>query len=113
MKRILLALCLLAPLPVIETGCQSSQVVTAQRSLYSLGQLVDTSMSGAAKAYHNGTISEAQWQKIADLHDKNFLPPYNEAVKLVLSDLTQPAPAQLVSLALDLTALIASTLANK
>lgn len=116
MKKLLLIACLSCvsiAVPITETGCTSSEVIVTQRSLLAVGQLVDTAMVAATKAYHNGDISADVWGKIAAMHDNQFMPAYQLAVKAATSDLTQPAPADLASFASDLTTLVSTSLLHK
>ena len=105
-----LAVALLAPAAFTLGGCgtpvtERSQAVT---TLKAIGLTVDTSMTVAAKMYHDGKISQAQWQQIADFHDLKFMPAYHLAVDVVQADLSSIATPDVINLAGQLGALVAS-----
>jgi hypothetical protein len=98
-------------LPVGQTGCaalntpsaKSTEVVT----LKVLGASRDTAMKVAAQLYKDGKLSDAQWVKLRDLHDK-FQGAYNLAVDAVKGDTSTFANADMLALFGELSALILS-----
>jgi hypothetical protein len=108
MKKTLIALFCAGTLAL--SGCSTVNKVAASISaagsspttvttLEVLGASVDASMKVAAGLYHNGQITAAQWNTIANLHDNEFLPAYNAAVAAVQYDTNQPAAPNLLQLA--------------
>lgn len=96
-------------LPIVQTGCQQppSQRVVQVQSLKAVGLAVDGGMKAAAQLYHNGQITEAQWNKVADFHDNKFLPAFNLAVAAVQSDLSSAASPDVLALATQFANLVA------
>ena len=94
---------------VCSTGCSElTKATTAVGSALSspttvttlkvLGATVDSTMTIAAQMYHNGQITTAQWNTLANIHDNEFLPAYNLAVAAVENDTNQPAAPSLIAI---------------
>ena len=102
------ALCVAAPVTLVQTGCTTSQQVQTDRTLLAVGTAADSAMTVAAQMYHNGQITPSQWKTIADFHDLKFLPAYNTAVAAFKADMSKAAPADVIALANQLAALVAA-----
>lgn len=113
MKRIILSIvfCLcMAFLPVVNTGCSTapSQRSDTVTTLKIVGASVDASMKVAVQLLKNAQITREQWLRIADFHDRQFLPAYNLAVSAVQANIDSVADPALISLSLQLASIIAS-----
>lgn len=109
MKKILLCFCLLAPVTcLLPVGCQTapSERVQEVKTLKAVGLAVDGTMRLAAQLYHDGKISADVWRQVALVHDAQFQPAFNLAVKAVQSDLSSVASPDLVGLASQLAAIL-------
>lgn len=112
MKKILLIAVLVFAAPIATltvTSCTSSQQVIAYKSLAAVGETAETTMKEAARARHDGQITDAQWQEIKRVHDTQFIPAFNLAVDAAASS-SSVAPQQIVDLAARLTSLLAQYL---
>lgn len=91
------------------SGCQTapSARVEQVKTLKIVGASVDATMKVAAQLYHDGKISAEVWGKIAAIHDTQFQPAFNFAVQAVQADVSSVASPDLVTLSLQLAALIA------
>ncbi len=103
MKSILTAFLLCFAL----TGCQTFQKVETYASnvgaalvghnatvtVEVIGSGVQSICDLAAKAYHNGDITKAQWDKLADLKDNRYLPVYRAEVAAIVKANGNPAGA--------------------
>lgn len=85
---------------VFHTGCQTapSARVAQQQTLASIGATVEASMRVATQLLADGRITWAQWQGLADFHDKKLQPAYQLAVAAVRADLSSFASPDLVGL---------------
>lgn len=110
-----IALCLAVAAPVLTfSGCAApSTRVQEVKTLKVVGLSVDATMKLAAQLYHDGKIGANLWQKIADIHDRQFQPAFNLAVQAVQSDLSSVASPDLAALAAQLAALLAPYLEAK
>lgn len=96
-------------LPVLHTGCATppDQRVQTVTTLKIVGQSAKTSMDAATQLLKQGSISVAQWSKVADVYDKNWQPTYALAVVTAHSNINSPADPELVGIAAQLAALVA------
>lgn len=104
-----LILCIaLAPMPALLSSCAApSSRVQEVKTLKAVGLAVDGTMKVAAQMLHNGQLSPATWQKLAQIHDEQFRPAYNLAVSAVQTNLDSFASPDLVNLASQLSAILA------
>ena len=76
-----------------------------------IGATVDSIMQGAAKAYHNGDLTAAQWATIAALHDR-YQPVYQAEVAAIVkangTTASAPPSPTLASLYAEFSSLVAS-----
>lgn len=109
MKKLILVLALALVAPVFH-GCSSapSERVQTVTTLKVIGASVDSLMQTAAKMYKSGEITQEQWNKVATVHDEQFLPAYNLAVTAARADLSSLASPDLVNLANQLSSIILS-----
>lgn len=110
MKNRFLLILALAFAPIAFVGCSTApdQRTAAVTTLKIVGQTADTAMMVAAQLYHDGKISQAQWNHVAVIHDQQFLPAYKLAIAAVQSDLSSVASPDLQNLANALAGLVAS-----
>lgn len=96
-------------LPVYETGCAagSTQQAKTVQTLKIVGQTAKTGMDGSTQLLKQGSITVAQWQKIADFYDNKFQPAYTLAVATAHADVSSLASPALLTLAGDFAALVA------
>lgn len=96
-------------LPVYQTGCASgsSQQVNAVQTLKIIGQTAKSSMDASTQLLKQGSITVAQWQRIADFYDQKFQPTYSLAVAASRSDLSTIASPDLLALATQFASLVA------
>ena len=109
MKKLILILSLAFMLPTFQ-GCSTapSQRVETVTTLKVIGASVDSLMQTAAKMYKAQQITQDQWNKLADIHDNQFLPAYNLAVAAAKSDFSSIASPDLVNLANQLSTIVLS-----
>lgn len=111
-KSALLSICflLVATIPLTQSGCTqtpSSRVVAVQ-SLKAVGETAESAVALSAQLYRDRTITAVQARQVADLYDQKFQPAFRLAVASAKSDLSTIASPDLVSLASQLSALVAS-----
>jgi hypothetical protein len=109
MKKLLLLFCLAVALPVLPTGCStapSARVIQVQ-TLKAVGQSAKTALDASTQLLKQGTITVAQWQKVADAYDHKFQPAFNLAVAAAQSDLSSVASPDLVALGTQIVSLVA------
>ncbi len=82
MKKLLILLALATALPVAQTGCSTtpSAQLNAVLTLKVSGETAKAAMDGASSLLKDGTITVAQWQKVADIYRNKFQPAFNLAV---------------------------------
>lgn len=110
MKKIILLVCLsLAPAPALFlSSCAApSTRVQEVKTLKAVGLAVDGTMKLAAQLYHDGKITAATWNQVAAIHDQQFLPAFNAAVSAVQMNLDSLAGPDVVTLAAQLTSVLA------
>lgn len=112
MKKIAFAICLfVAPLPAFLTSCSIFNAAKTQtievQTLKTIGELAESSITLSAKLYAAGTITPAQAREVFDFYNLKFQPAYRVAVSAAKMDVTQLAPADLISLATQLSGLVA------
>jgi hypothetical protein len=105
---ILGAAIMLAGTSITYVGCTTASQVQAVQTLETVGLAVDAAMATSASLYHNGQITQAQWQQIADFHDQKFIPAYKLAIQVAQSNLSSVASPDIVTLSTQLAALVAS-----
>lgn len=110
LRFLVLASCLALAVPVLTTqpGCTTTQQQSTVPTLVAIGQLVDSTMTVAAGMYHNGQLTEAQWIKVSTFYDHDFQPAYALAKQAAQSNLSSPASPDVLSLATQFVALVAS-----
>lgn len=96
-------------LPILESGCGTppDQRVRTVQTLKIVGQSAKTSMDAATQLLKQGTITVPQWQRVADVYDKQFQPIYSAAIATAHANLDSPADPQLLGIAAQLAALVA------
>lgn len=96
--------------PVFFSGCSTApdQRTAAVQTLGVLGQSAKSGMDSATQLLKQGSITVAQWQKVADFYDNKWQPSYSLAVVAVKSDLSTVASPDITNLALQFLALVAS-----
>lgn len=89
-------------------SCQTAPTARVQevKTLKAVGIAVDGTMRLAAQLYHDGKINAVTWQQIADVHDKQFQPAFNLAVRAVQMNLDSVASSDLITLASSLSAIL-------
>lgn len=110
MKNIILILILAVSSPLAFTGCGTapSERVVAVRTLHAVGLSAKAAMDGSTQLLKQGAITVEQWQRVANIYDIRFQPAYAAAVLAVKSDLSSVASPDLITLAAELTNLVAS-----
>lgn len=83
-------------LPLGQTGCTTTQQATTYKTLDAVGQTAKASLDASTALLKQGSITVAQWQKIANAYDLDFQPAYNLAV-LAAGSTAAPAPPTLVA----------------
>jgi len=96
-------------LPISQTGCKSTPEQRTQtvQTLKIVGQSAKTSMDAATQLLKQGSISVAQWQKVATVYDTQWQPTYAIAVNAAHSNLDSIADPELIGIAAQLAALVA------
>lgn len=94
----------------ILEGC--SNTATTQRAEYqtlaTAGVTAKAAIDTAAQLLRAEKITVAQWSKVAAIYDNKFQPTYNLALAVAQTNINQPAPADLLAILNQLTALVAS-----
>lgn len=92
------------------TGCSSppSERVVAVNSLQAVGLTAKSAMDASTQLLKQGSITVAQWEKVAAAYDNRFQPAFTVAVVAARSDLSTIASPDLVALALEITNLVTS-----
>lgn len=98
--------------PVLESGCATSAPPTARvvqvQTLKAVGHSAEAAMTLTANLYAAKQISDAQARTVMDFYDKSFQPAFRVAVAAVNANLESLTPADLQSLANQLTNLVAA-----
>lgn len=90
------------------TGCQgTTALVVATQTLKAVGEGAEATVATSAKMYNSGQIAAAQALNIVNFYDQRFQPAFRAAAAGVDVGVA-PAPANLVDLAGQLSALLAS-----
>ena len=106
---LILALATATPLALVQTSCQqapSARTVEYQ-TLAIVGQTAKSGMDAATQLLKQGSISVAQWQRVATFYDTQFQPTYAVAVAAAKSDLSSVASPDLLALGTQLASLVA------
>lgn len=93
-----------------QTGCStapSARVVQVQ-SLKAVGHAAEAAVSLAANLYAGNRITAAQAKQVMEFYDQRFQPAFRLAVAAVNANLDSTASPDLVALATQLSALVAS-----
>jgi len=99
MKRLLLALALLAPFTLPQTGCQNVPAQTqAVATLKAVGYAGKAVIDGARELRKQGVITEAKWTRIAHFYDNDFQPNFRAAVKFAKGNINAAAPVEMTAL---------------
>ncbi len=93
-------------LSLLAPGCASTPKQTAHRTLEAVGLSVQKSMQSAAAGVKVGKLTPEQWEKIAKVHDTQFLPAYRTACELAAQDFTLFAPENVIAIQTQLLNLI-------
>ncbi len=95
-------------LPILQTGCSTppDQRVQTVQTLKIVGRSAKTSMDAATQLLKQGTITVAQWQRVAEVYDTRFQPTYSVAVGAAHANLDSPADPELLGIAAQLAALV-------
>lgn len=110
--RVLLFVCFVCLVGnvALTTGCTTS--VSSRTAAASTLKIVGLSAKGAidsaAVLLREEKITRAQWDKVAAFYDLKFQPAFALAIVAAQSDLSSPASADVLALAGQLTALVAS-----
>ena len=110
MKKFLLVVCLAVAIPVVPIGCStapSARVVQVQ-TLKAVGQSAEAAIALSAQLYAAGTINSAQAYQAKLFYDTRFIPAYRLAVAAVNANLDSIASPDVLALAQQLSALVAS-----
>ena len=109
MKKLTLIITLAFVSPAFQ-GCQTSpsQRTQTYTTLRVLGASIETSMTIAARMFKAGEITQAQWDRLADIHDNKIQPAYRLAVQSAKANLSSVASPELVTLVTDFSNLILS-----
>lgn len=107
MKKLILIICLLAAPVAFVTSCAApSTRVQEVKTLKVVAVSVDATMKVAAQMYHDGKISAVTWTQIAVAHDR-FQAAFNVAVKAVQSNLDSYASPDILTLAAQISSVLA------
>lgn len=114
MKRLLLLPLLLlalslAPLPVLTTGCTTTQQEATYKSLSVTWHTVDAAMLSYAQARADGKTTLSQDLAVTKLHDQ-YRVAMDAAISAARLDWSAPTASGLAGLAADLVTLISSYL---
>ena len=93
------------------TGCTNTPVATraaAASTLQTIGLSAKGAIDSAAILLREGKITRAQWEQVASFYDSRFQPAFALAIAAAQSDLSSPATPDVLSLAAQLTTLLAS-----
>jgi hypothetical protein len=110
MKKLLLLVCLLAPVAIVAPGCStapSARVVEVQ-TIKSVGQAAEAAVALSAHLYADKVIDAAQARTVIDLYNGHFQPAYRLAVAAAHADLSTVASPDLADLAAQVINLVAS-----
>jgi hypothetical protein len=108
--RLIALACLACAVPLVTTSCQtapSERVLTIQ-TLKSVGQTAEAAVTLSAQLYRDSKITAAQARQVMDLYDGKFQPAFRFAVVGARSNLESVASPDLLNLASQLAALVAS-----
>jgi len=96
--------------PVFLTSCSTtpSTNVEAFKTLSVIGSTAKSGMDAATQLLKQGSITVAQWQKVADFYDNKFQPSFALALTAANSDLSSPASPDITNLAIQFVALVAA-----
>ncbi len=108
--RLVALACFAIAIPVVVTSCSTTphtQNVEVQ-TLKSVGQTAEAAVVLSAQLYRDGKITAAQARQVMDLYDGKFQPAFRFAVAAAHSDLSSVANPDVMNLATQLSALVAS-----
>lgn len=108
MKRIIaiLTCAVLLGATSLLTGCAGSGKTAAYKTLKTIGDSVDSATKAFAEAVAVGAVDAATVQKVRELHEQ-YRVAFKHAIIAAEFNYEEAAPAQVASLAAELTALIA------
>mgnify|MGYP001593999380 FL=1 len=93
-------------LSLLAPGCASTPKQTAHRTLEAVGLSVQQAMKSAAAGVKVGKLTPEEWERVAKVHDTQFLPAYRTACTLAAQDFTLFAPADVIAIQTQLLNLI-------
>ncbi len=105
---LLLALALAAPLAPVGCSTAPTERVAAVQTLKSVGQTAEAAVVLSAQLFRDGKITGAQARQVMDFYDQKFQPAFRFAVAAARSDLGSVASPDVMNLASQLSALVAS-----
>jgi hypothetical protein len=109
MKNLLLILALATAMPLAHTGCSTPTTRnTAVATLKAVGHTAEAAVSLSAQLYADGKITEAQAYAVFDAYNTRYLPAFRVARTAARFDGNAVAPLELINIANDLAALVAS-----
>ena len=77
---------------IIGPGCQTPKERVIFNTLYSTKQIVLGSMRSADALHKADSITDAQWDGVANKYDNEFTPAFQTAVDLAHFDYNAPTP---------------------
>jgi len=96
-------------IPVLETSCAApSERVAQVQTLKAVGHTAEAAVATSAQLYSAGKITPEQARKVMDIYDRQFQPAYRVAVNAVNANLDSIASPELISLAAQLSAIVAT-----
>lgn len=112
LRSIFTAICLLAIVAspaLTTTGCQNTATSqsTKYRTLAAVGAAAQAAMDSTTAMLKAGTITVAQFQKVADCFDGKFQPAFRFAVAAARADLSSVASPDITALLVQFTGLVA------
>jgi hypothetical protein len=93
--------------PTSSTPSAATQAAE-YKTLATVGAAGKAAVDTAAQLLRANKITVAQFSKVAAIYDNKFQPAFNLALTVAQTNLTQPAPADLLAILNQLTALVAS-----
>lgn len=93
-------------MPVLQTGCSTTSQPQAVQTLKIVGVTAKTGLDACTQLLKQGTITVAQYQKVADFYDNRYAPAYALALTAARSDLSSVASPDLLLVAAQFAALV-------
>jgi hypothetical protein len=101
---------LLCTTPLVTTGCSTAPNarVAQVQTLKAVGHAAESAIELTRELYRTQRITATQARQAMDFYDQRFQPTYRVAVAAVRANLDSLASPELVGLAAELSALVAS-----